>query len=70
MPTRSKPPLAPPRNTPRQFYLNCQHYSYRDRQLIKCNAPTKNGKPTCEACAKIEARGAGWQIRNPKWLYG
>lgn len=65
----SKPPSSKPRDTPRPHYLTCNHYSYTDGKLVQCGAPTKNGKPTCDACQKIEASGAGYQRKNPSWLY-
>lgn len=55
-------------------YETCQHWSYQDHKLQQCGAPTKNGKPTCDDCKRIELEGPSGSrfhsIRNNgKWSH-
>lgn len=51
-------PMDPPKTPPRRWD-SCQHWSYSNRQLRQCGAPTENGAPTCKSCATLEAVGTG-----------
>lgn len=53
----------------RRRYETCQHYFYRDRQLVQCGVPTENGRPTCTACARIEALGPRQARRDTPTTY-
>lgn len=46
-------------------YDTCQHWTYADRKLSQCGAPTENGRPTCDACKRKESQGhCGSNYRN------
>ena len=47
----SKPPMAPPRNTPRPVYVACHHILSTGE---RCCAPTENGKHVCPKCFELE----------------
>ena len=48
---RSKPPMAPAKNTPRLRHEFCHHI---DSNGERCYAATENGRHSCPACLERE----------------
>lgn len=50
-------------------YDTCQHWTYTNRKLHQCGAPTESGSPTCSTYKAIEATGSGQARRDHVMMY-